>query len=330
MGVGQNERRSLVSVGFVLVMSAVLLALLAAPPANAATITLSGYVMCRPANGAVQPVTGVWVESSAGGSKWASWGANANRRQQASYSVSLTTSTSTTSVRLHVGCGGTPSAWWSNNRSNYYSVTSGSRVDVICTPYAGAGDARCTRTQTVGIGMPFTGWWDRFGYAPPSSHGDNSAGSLPAPYDWATDIYQGAGTAVKAIANASGVPQSSIRLTVYNRSNTSCGTRLELDVSIYETHVGRVKYSHLTGVPGWAKGTLIPSGTTIGNLNQWPYSSCWQVTTANGVHTHFAAGNVNNHGYACYHHRGSGSYLPEGTHVGWVGTTRAWTSKQAC
>jgi len=92
----------LLSIGLVLAIS---------PPAGATTsLTISGSVAC--AGG--QPVEGVWVQSSGGGSKFAGWQATSSTA--ASYSATISTAVPTV-ISLHVGCGGSKSSWASDNRT---------------------------------------------------------------------------------------------------------------------------------------------------------------------------------------------------------------------
>jgi hypothetical protein len=74
----------------------------------AAGLSVSGQVTCA----AGQPVDGVWVNSSGGGSNYAKW--RATSRSSASYSTRLPTSTPT-AISLHVGCGGSAVDWESAN-----------------------------------------------------------------------------------------------------------------------------------------------------------------------------------------------------------------------
>lgn len=72
-----------------------------------------------------QAVTGVWVQSSAGGSKFAKRTAFPNNKRAAYYTATFNT-TFPTQVRLHVGCGGSEDKWGSENRSKNIKVASGS------------------------------------------------------------------------------------------------------------------------------------------------------------------------------------------------------------
>jgi hypothetical protein len=82
--------------------------LLSSSPKTAG-LSVSGKVTCPPG----QPVDGLWVNSSGGGSNYARW-RRAASRSSASYSTWLQTSTPT-AVSLHVGCGGSTVDWKSAN-----------------------------------------------------------------------------------------------------------------------------------------------------------------------------------------------------------------------
>lgn len=73
-----------------------------------AGLSVNGEVTCP----AGQPVDGVWINSSGGGSSYARW--RAASRSSATYSSWLQTSTPT-AISLHVGCGGSTVDWKSAN-----------------------------------------------------------------------------------------------------------------------------------------------------------------------------------------------------------------------
>jgi len=73
-----------------------------------AGLSVSGEVTCPDG----QPVDGVWINSSGGGSNYARW--RAASRSSATYSTWLQTSTPT-AISLHVGCGGSTVDWKSAN-----------------------------------------------------------------------------------------------------------------------------------------------------------------------------------------------------------------------
>jgi hypothetical protein len=113
-----------VAVGAAVAISTIGLAI----PAQAATysVNFGGTVECS--NG--QPVEGVWVQSSAGGSRWAGWFAFPGKADAAFYSTTLTTLAPNTWVTLHVGCGGSTSSWRSNLLSGWVWVKGGQQFTV--------------------------------------------------------------------------------------------------------------------------------------------------------------------------------------------------------
>src|SRR5438128_1471989 len=76
----------------------------------ASSITLSGRVVC-----AVHYIEGVWVEVGTGHSGFATMGNAGNTVTSTTWSYTFTPVSTPTNIRLHVGCGGSTSAWWSDN-----------------------------------------------------------------------------------------------------------------------------------------------------------------------------------------------------------------------
>lgn len=124
------------------------------PPAAAATtksIQIAGVVQC---NNGSRSVVGVWVNSTAGGSGFATravvgkYGTSVSTQNVYRKTVQVPADGKTpTSIRVDVGCGGTTSTWESNNSSSTYKVLSSTLLDVTCAnPTASAGRAvRCSR-----------------------------------------------------------------------------------------------------------------------------------------------------------------------------------------
>lgn len=106
--------------------------------ASAATASVKGVVYCKGGHS----VVGVWVESTGGGSTWAEWTPFAGRPYAAYYSATLDTALPT-QIRLHVGCGGSYSTWWSNNRTPYWSISMSRTLNTICAEAAEVG-TRCS------------------------------------------------------------------------------------------------------------------------------------------------------------------------------------------
>lgn len=114
------------------------------------TITLRGGVSCG-----YHAVTGVWIQSSRGGSGFAGWEKASPGGWSAAFSKSVAVTSLPTTIQLHVGCGGTSSSWWSDNWTTG-SSTSGSRtLNAVCNegttrPPAGA-NTRCAWQPTGSV-----------------------------------------------------------------------------------------------------------------------------------------------------------------------------------
>lgn len=96
-----------------------------ASPAQAASVTVSGTVRC-PSGAAV---AGVWVQSTGGGSKFASRWAQPGAATVNGYSATVNSGM----VELHVGCGGTSSSWGSDQWTPRISVSSSRNLNARCS-----------------------------------------------------------------------------------------------------------------------------------------------------------------------------------------------------
>jgi surface antigen len=106
------------------------LALISPSPAAATTRTVSGTVIC-PSGQAVQ---GVWVQSSTGGSRFATWFGFPKLTNAAYYSAPIAFSGSSTSIELRVGCGGDAAQWRATEDSKPAALGSANRVlNVSCS-----------------------------------------------------------------------------------------------------------------------------------------------------------------------------------------------------
>lgn len=312
-------RRQAMLIGLVATLAA---GAVAVPNASAATTrTLSGTVACQ--NGKV--AVGLWVESSAGGSKWSdTLTRRAGSAWIADYTATITTSTASTNVQLHVGCGGDSVTWWSNNQTVSRTVTGNSSVSALCKEAPGTGQRCRWWGNTVLVGMPFAGDWDRFGTTPPSSHGNDTASVK----DWAVDIYQASGTKTYLRLYAPRGKTLTVRASSGNAGCTgvcSVGQNAKVDVLLNGTLLGWVNFGHLKSVP-----TTIGSATAqLGTLNLWPYdASFWQVSSASGVHTHFTMDNAS--GYSCYWPLAAKTTYPLGRMIGKLGATDAPGINSVC
>lgn len=111
-------------------------------------ITVQGAVSCTH-----QQLIGVWVQSSGGGSEFASWSKGSNGGLDGVFKATITTSLPTT-LSLHVGCGGSSSSWWSDNWTPGKSVGGSAVLEALCnegtTKPAPGANTRCAFTPTGG------------------------------------------------------------------------------------------------------------------------------------------------------------------------------------
>jgi len=112
------------------------------------SIQVAGAVRCN--NGA-QNVVGVWVNSSLGGSKWATWipssytgAANPYAVYTAELKVPWSSSTKSTNIQIRVGCGGNASTWGSTNRTPAKPVSGSTLLSATC-----ANPAKLTHADAV-------------------------------------------------------------------------------------------------------------------------------------------------------------------------------------
>jgi hypothetical protein len=116
-------------------------ALVVPAPVTAAatgTIVVSGTVSCQS-----DPIEGVWVESGGGGSGWAGWQVVDGHTNIATYQAKIQNTSLPTNIRLHVGCGGSPSDWLSDNETGSTSQAGGAltgtaTLNAVCNEVAGA------------------------------------------------------------------------------------------------------------------------------------------------------------------------------------------------
>ena len=274
-----------------------------ASPAQAGTITLTGVVACEGSH----EVVGLWVYSSAGGSKWATL-SSISARWIKKYSVSVPSSTN---VRLDVGCGGTSSSWWSTNRTDLKAIPSSHQLSATCQEASGAPARRCSVWgATVFVGMPFAGVWNRYGLANPSTHKVYDSMGIA---DWSTDLFAAPGTAVRPriYAPMNGSPYD---LKVINTWSGCAGKGVRVGIYKSGSLIGTVSYAHLDAVPSFSAGQKISTTTTLGKLKRWTNCSGWSVSSNSGVHTHIEVGTKN--GKACAMAYGAGKSLIDTRKIG--------------
>lgn len=289
----------------------ILLGLLAWPTtAEAATVTLRGRVACEGSH----EVVGLWVYSSAGGSRFATL-TDTSARWVKNYSVSIPAKTN---IRLDVGCGGTASSWWSNNRTDLRYVANGGKLSAACKEASGSPARRCSFWgSTIFVGMPFAGVWNKYSQANPGSHPVyDSLGYA----DWSTDLFAAPGTAVRPRIYPP-VTSATYDTRVMNTWTGCAGRGVRLGVYKDGSLVGTVSFAHLAEMPSFSAGQKVTNSTVLGKLKRWPKCSAWQVTSDAGVHTHIEVGTKS--GKACYMPYAAGKSLIDTRKIGKIipGTT---------
>src|SRR5436309_2526630 len=118
------------------------------------TITVRGAVSC-----ASHALMGVWVQSSGGGSRFASWNASPGDSWDGVYWTTITASDPTTTISLHVGCGGSSGNWGSDNWTPGQTITGDTDLMATCnegnmSPHTAT---RCSYGQTNAESTAI--WW---------------------------------------------------------------------------------------------------------------------------------------------------------------------------
>jgi surface antigen len=158
--------RQLAATGAAVGTAAGLVVLNQASASAASSVTVSGVVHCN--SGAV---VGVWVQSSGGGSKFASWKRLATSASDSTYSATISTNLPS-NIQLHVGCGGSTSKWGSSNYSPNRAVSGSRTINAFCSGSGSCSFAANGRTTTRNFGYPlqctqgaynnwhaYTGYW---------------------------------------------------------------------------------------------------------------------------------------------------------------------------
>lgn len=318
----------------------------------AADTKLFGSVACLTG----EDVVGLWIERSNGKGAWA----NVRSRRGASWIADYTIKFKNPKVfkkkkidvRLHVGCGGTPSNWRHTLRTGSFSFTRqvwerGRDIGIaaVCNRKAGCGPWG----EIVLIGMPFDGYWacpngasKSFCDSPPASHPSVHHGKG----DWTIDLY-----ALQAPINVRAFGRSRDKLDLkVVRVEKACGNTgktIETQVSLNGIRRGSLVFTHVQPNDDVAiSGSTITGNDIIGWTEHWPRQerNCWNVSTSNGVHTHFAAVNARDpndrrigSNYSCYwdqdgsDRRRMTAELNEGTLIGILGQLSFSRHKQtAC
>lgn len=175
----------------------------------------------------------------------------------------------------------------------------------------------------VGIKSPLDGGnWDRFAIAGPSYH------HAPWGGDWAVDVYGAPGDLVyfgvrerwqgTTAGNAYGIVTANYDTCAWPNS-----AGVAYRISVYDgagAYVGWVLIGHVdTSAYGTLPiGSLVANGQVLGKLSQFVYSSCYQVTTSSGVHTHLELYNASD--YSCYIPRPANGYVTRDRFVAVLGS----------
>lgn len=91
--------------------------------------------------------------------------------------------------------------------------------------------------------------------------------------------------------------------------------------------LGRADLMHVANLRV-SVGQILGSWTPIGYTSAFRYSSCYQVSSASGIHVHLEL--INYHRYACYIPRGYSEALTEVTRIGTVGSHSYSTQRARC
>lgn len=215
---------------------------------------------------------------------------------------------------------------------SYLAWASTAALLLIGLPSAARADASDATRVTVKSGS--AGYWDRFGLAHPSEHhivtcepkasgnfttnqgcGTNTYGKG----DWSLDFYLPAGSSVRYDAVGSGGTLTAKVWAIQPTcSQSSAGKTVFIDLYIGSAWEGWVSYSHLDQVAVSVGQTISPS-QIIGKTKKWSYSTCWQVSSDAGVHTHIEM--WDKYRYSCYTNYQSRTYLGSSMNLGVVGRT---------
>jgi hypothetical protein len=88
-------------------------------------------------------------------------------------------------------------------------------------------------------------------------------------------------------------------------------------------------YSHLDNVDTFIyPGLWITPGKVLGRYKKWATSTCYAVSTNDGLHIHIEM--WNNYKYACFTNYQSKSYLGSSMNLGVIGRTARSTAPAFC
>ena len=122
------------------------------------------------------------------------------------------------------------------------------------------------------------------------------------------------------VSAASGEAVATVsRVALDTTCGSTAGSYVLLDISVDGIDVGTVLYHHLIDLQ-IVEGQMLRSGAVLGSTVATPDAfggSCWRVSTAFGIHSHFAVANAS--GSSCYIAYDIGESLSAGTPIAQLG-----------
>lgn len=206
---------------------------------------------------------------------------------------------------------------------------------VVGTEVLPASDSAEASTPTATVGMPFTGKWAYNQNVNPDGNGNynDNTSSHPSVHhryygDWATDLYEAAGSPVKLHVSSNDGPVT----FSFNKLHDSCssvgpniaGHGIVLNVLVNGAAVGSIDYEHLDDIP--SSITTFTNDMTIGTItNESLSSTCYSAR-----HTHIELKNSDPNTYSCWADHGNpGNTVNEGEAIGILGSNNSG-AQQKC
>lgn len=183
----------------------------------------------------------------------------------------------------------------------------------------------------VVVQPPMSGYWDRFGASPPTSH------HRPFGGDFAVDFHRNPGTddtvRVRAYpASGSGSVRyriDDVRMACKSGVHADGGRAVKVGFFIGDTRVGHAWYVHLDRVPSTIKaGSWVSHAAVVGYISRFKETTCYDVSSNDGVHVHLEY--YSNRHYACWISRPAGTWVDYWGAVAKVGGNYRPTSTGPC
>lgn len=181
----------------------------------------------------------------------------------------------------------------------------------MCTGGGSTTPVRPVATGRVDVGVPCTGtyaWgWD----TDPSQH------HRPFGGDVGTDWFCQPGSALRAYVNQGAtMTVTAVRAACASGRIEDGGYQVKLDVTVGGQRIAWILYAHVDR-PAVRVGQTISNGALLGYTAMYRQNSCYQVTSAAGVHAHIEFYNVRN--YACMMDLPFSTRLTAGSRLGSIG-----------